>query len=453
MENLNREKILVVDDDDASRRLLEVRLRALGFGVATADNGEGALAAVHEELPALILLDLQMPVMDGMELLRTVRLRGIDTPIIVVTAHGSIDKAVEAVKEGAFDFITKPLDPKRLEIAVLKALEREVLEREKQILSEEIGRRYQLVVGESEQMQEAVKIAKTAAASRATVLLLGESGTGKEIFARSIHNWSPRKGKAFVTINCVGLSEELLESELFGHERGAFTGANQLKKGKIELAHGGTVFLDEIGDISESIQTKFLRFLQEREFERVGGTRSISVDVRILAATNRDLEAEVKAGRFREDLFYRLNVVPIQLPALRDRKEDIPVLAQHFLKRSSAETGRNVTTISLEAQKSLSSHDWPGNVRELANLVERAVVLGNGDIITLEDLPPLGAVPLTTHANGKDSFHEAIDATKRVLLQKALSESSGNRAAAARALGLHEKYFLRLMKSLEINTV
>src|ERR671923_693625 len=316
-------RVLIADDDPASRRLLEVRLRPLECDVATAGNGEQALSAIRKDPPDLVLLDLQMPKMGGIEVLRALRKEGVEVSTIVITAHGSIETAVEAMKEGAFDFITKPIDANHFDIVVRKALEREGLKRELELFSEEADKRYRLIVGKSEKMKEAVDTARKAAASKSTVLLLGESGTGKEVFARAIHNWSERKDEPFIAINCVGLSKDLLESELFGHEKGAFTGAHQLKKGKMELAHGGTVFLDEVGDVSPDLQTKLLRFLQEREFERVGGTEPILVDVRIIAATNRDLEAAVKSGSFREDLFHRLNVIAITLPPLRERKDDI----------------------------------------------------------------------------------------------------------------------------------
>ncbi|MGB7949576.1 MAG: sigma-54 dependent transcriptional regulator, partial [Candidatus Binatia bacterium] len=361
-------RVLIVDDDPASRRLLEVRLRPLECDVATAGNGEQALTAIRKDAPDLVLLDLQMPKMGGIDVLRALRKEEIHIPVIVITAHGSIETAVEAMKEGAYDFITKPLDANHFDIVVRKLLEREGLKRELEIFSEDADKRYRLVVGKSAKMNEAVETAKKAAASKATVLLLGESGTGKEIFARAIHNWSERKSQPFVAINCVGLSKELLESELFGHEKGSFTGADQLKKGKMELANGGTVFLDEIGDVSQELQTKLLRFLQEREFDRVGGVKSIRVDVRVVAATNRDLDVAVKEGRFREDLYHRLNVVPIMLPPLRERREDISALARHFLQRFANEVKKNLSGISEEALRKLSAYDWPGNVRELANV-------------------------------------------------------------------------------------
>jgi DNA-binding NtrC family response regulator len=443
-------RVLIVDDDAASRRLLEVRLRPLECDVATAGNGEQALTAIRKDAPDLVLLDLQMPKMGGIEVLRALRKETIDVPVIVITAHGSVETAVEAMKEGAYDFITKPVDANHFDIVVRKLLEREGLKRELELFAEDADRRYRLVVGKSEKMNQAVETAKKVAASKATVLLLGESGTGKEIFARAIHNWSERKDQPFVAINCVGLSKELLESELFGHEKGSFTGADQLKKGKMELANGGTVFLDEVGDVSQELQTKLLRFLQEREFDRVGGVKPIHVDVRIIAATNRDLEVAVKEGRFREDLFHRLNVVPIMLPPLRERREDISALARHFLQRFAKEVKKNSTEISAEALGKLSAYDWPGNVRELANVIERAVVLGQGSEIVPHDLPSRIAAVQPDSQPDNLPYRDAMEVYRKQLVMRALAQTQGNRAAAARALGLHEKYFLRLLKSLRI---
>src|SRR5215468_7186527 len=351
--------ILVVDDGDI-REVLGDRLQSLGYRVFAAETAKMGLELLERQNPQLVLLDIEMPDMNGIDMLREIRRREHDVTVVMITAYGTIERAVEAMKEGAYDFIPKPFEPDHVALIVGKALERETLRRGIEILSEQIDDRHRMIVGESPAFNRAVDTAKKAAASRSTILLLGESGTGKEIFARAIHNWSDRKDKPFVAINCVGLSKELLESELFGHEKGAFTGALQLKKGKMELAHGGTVFLDEVGDISTELQTKLLRFLQEREFERVGGNKPISVDVRIIAATNRDLTAAVRESCFREDLYYRLNVVPLNLPPLRERKEDL---------------------------QKLIAYEWPGNVRELANVVESVVVLGRGPELTLDDLP------------------------------------------------------------------
>jgi DNA-binding NtrC family response regulator len=444
-------RVLIVDDDPASRRLLAVRLRPLECDVATAENGEQALSAIRKDLPDLVLLDLQMPKMGGIEVLRALRKEGIAISIIVITAHGSIETAVEAMKEGAYDFITKPVDANHFDIVVRKALEREGLKRELELFSEDADRRYRLIVGKSEAMNLAVETARKAAASKATVLLLGESGTGKEVFARAIHNWSERESQPFVAINCVGLSKELLESELFGHEKGAFTGADQLKKGKMELANGGTVFLDEIGDMSPELQTKLLRFLQEREFDRVGGRGPIHVDVRIIAATNRDLDRVVREGRFREDLYHRLNVIPITLPPLRERVEDIRPLVEHFLRRFAAEAKKIFTEVRDDALAQLKSYRWPGNVRELANIIERAVVLGDGPALTTRDLPNQIIGAETLRKNDTLNYREAMERTRRQMVLTALERSNGNRAAAAKILGLHEKYFLRLVKTLGIN--
>src|SRR6185437_7403998 len=330
-----------------------------------------------------------------------------------------------------------------------KALERVRFKCEIDLLTEEADKRHHFVQGQSEEMREAADTAKKAAASNSTVLLLGESGTGKEVFARSMHNWSERRNQPFVAINCVGLSKELLESELFGHEKGAFTGADQQKKGKVELANGGTVFLDEVGDISQELQTKLLRFLQEREFDRVGGVRAVKVDVRIIAATNRDLDDAVKIGRFREDLYHRINVIPVTLPPLRERAEDLPALCQYFLRRYSAETKKNFAEIANDALAKLVAYPWPGNVRELANTIERAVVLGRGPILEIGDLP--GRIASAEEANTRShDYREAMNSARRNLVLQALSQSNGNRTLAAKSLGLHEKYFLRLIKTLRI---
>jgi two-component system, NtrC family, response regulator AtoC len=442
--------ILVVDDDPDIREVLADRLDSLGYRVLTAANGVEGLEVFERQSPHLVLLDIEMPGMNGLEMLAEIRKREHDTAVIMITAYGTIERAVEAMKEGAYDFIPKPFEPDHVALIVAKALERDTLKREVEILAEELDERHRMVVGQSPQMGRALDVAKKAAASRSTVLLLGESGTGKEIFARAIHSWSDRSNKPFVAINCVGLSKALLESELFGHEKGAFTGALQVKKGKIELAQGGTVFLDEVGDISTELQTKLLRFLQEREFERVGGITPISVDVRIIAATNRDLNRAVREGQFREDLYYRLNVIPLTLPPLRERKEDIPGLANYFLGRFASETKKKFTRITEEAMQKLTTYEWPGNVRELANVVESAVVLGQGPELMPHHLPTkiVSAIP-----NGADrfSYHGAVDDYRRELIVKTLAQTQGNRAAAAKILGLQRTYLSRLIKALRVS--
>ena len=444
------EKILIVDDEPSNRKILQQELFRLGYRVDVAKEGAQALKSLDSSRPDLIILDYMMPGLSGLDVLKEFRKREDEIPVIMITAYGTVDRAVEAMKEGAYDFITRPFDPDHIALVVKKALGRQRLKREVEILSEEVEQRYRLIIGDSPEMKHVAELAKKAAGSNATVMLLGESGTGKEIFARNIHHWSERKDKPFVTINCVGLSKELLESELFGHEQGAFTGAHQRKKGKLELAHDGTVFFDEIGDISQELQAKLLRFLQEREFERVGGIATISVDVRVIAATNRDLEVALEKGLFREDLYHRLNVVAISLPPLRERREDIAVLSQYFLRKYSAATRKNVGEISTQAMEKLTAYNWPGNVRELANVIERAVVLGSGSTVSLDDLPSRIAAGKPAAALDTLSYREGLTVARKELVLNALSRTQGNRAAAAKMLGLEAKYFLKLMKSLAI---
>jgi len=447
--------VLIVDDDASARRLLQVRLRALGWEPITAADGKEALEALRRDLPAAMLLDLEMPRMGGLELLRELRRSGIDVPTIVITAHGSIETAVEAMKEGAYDFLPKPFDPHHLEIVVRKTLERRHLLEANRFLRDTLAARTPDILGESVAIRRAMDTAKKAAASNATVLLLGESGTGKEVFANAVHRWSERKDKSFIIVNCVALSEHLLESELFGHERGAFTGAHQTKKGKFELAHGGSVFLDEIGDMPAALQAKLLRVLQDHRFERVGGTQPIQADIRIIAATNRDIGGAVKDGRFREDLYYRLNVVSLTLPPLRERREDIPLLARHFVAVYAAETKKPVRGITAEAMDLLIGNPWPGNVRELANAIERAVVLCGGPEIGPEDLAlsvpaaPSGVAPLSLSAAGGD-FYAQVETFKQNIIKAALSETGGNQTRAAELLGLQRTHLVKLLRTLKI---
>lgn len=443
-------KILIVDDEPFNLDLLEQELSDLGYAVVRAETGAAALTQIDKIAPDLVLLDYLMPGMNGIEVLQTIRKTQNDLPIVMITAYGTIDLAVEAIKAGADDFITKPFDPEHLALVVRKNLERAKLRSDVQFYAEELGGRHRLVSGNSESMRQVLSEARKAAAARATVLLLGESGTGKELFARSIHNWSDRRLKPFVAINCAGLAKDLLESELFGHEKGAFTGAHQLKKGKLELAQGGTVFLDEIGDLALELQTKLLRFLQEREFERVGGTAPIAVDLRIIAATSRDLEAAIRAGLFREDLYHRLDVIALTLPPLRERKEDIPALASYFLERFASETKKNFSGITDEARDKLIAYAWPGNIRELANVIERAVVLGEGPELTVHHLPArvIGAQPAAV--SDEVPYHDAVNSYRRELIVRALASAQGNRATAAKNLGLHRTHLMKLLKALRI---
>src|SRR5713101_3159945 len=372
--------VLVVEDDADIATVLRDRLQAMGHEVMTVGDGQAALDTLQRAAPGLMFLDIELPKLNGIEVLKRVHKELPDLPVVVMTAYGTIPLAVEAMKEGATDFVTKPFDPEYLNLVSGKTLERSTLKREVTALRSELESRFDTLVAASPKMNAVVESAKKVAQSDSTVLLLGESGTGKDLLARSIHNWGARRGRLFMPVNCVALSEELLESELFGHEKGAFTGASSQKRGKFEVADGGTVFLDEIGDMKPGLQAKLLRFLQNREFDRVGGTRAIKVDVRVVAATNRDLQQAVKDGSFRTDLFYRLNVVSITLPPLRERLDEIPQLAELFLKKYCRDAKKPVMKFSPAAVKKLAAHPWPGNVRELQNAVERAVVLKTGQV-------------------------------------------------------------------------
>jgi len=449
-------RLLVVDDDPAIRKILRDRFRALGHEVSVAPDGDEALAWLETNETDVVLLDLQMPKTDGFEVLATLARRGDARAVIVLTAHGSIEAAVRAVKAGAIDFITKPFEAVHLEHVVDGVLDKLGLRRRVESLELELSTRHTLVLGKSRAMTEAHATAMRAAASDATILLRGESGTGKEVFARAIHASSKRRAGPFVAVNCAALGADLLESELFGHEKGAFTGAVRGKQGRIELAAGGTLFLDEIGELAPALQAKLLRVLQEREFERVGGTRSIRTDLRIIAATNRDLAADVSAGRFREDLYYRLNVVSVRLPPLRDRKEDIGPLLDHFLRRYALDAGRPALRFEDGARAVLAAHPWPGNVRELANVVERAVVLATEDAIGPEALPEeiletAAALSPTSSSEGR-GYHDAVAEAKRAIIRDALRKTEGHQTKAAELLGLTQPYLARLMKNLGVRS-
>jgi DNA-binding NtrC family response regulator len=443
-------RLLLVDDDPDFCEALGDRLRAAGFQVATAGLPAEALRLVREEAPAFVLLDLVLPGVDGLTLLDTLRREAPEVVVIVITGHGTIARAVEAMRKGAYDFVTKPVDWRHLEMVLGKALERQALRDANAVLRSEVGDRYATIVGESPLVRAALDMVRRAAPTDATVLLLGESGTGKEVVARALHRWSHRADHPFVVVNCVALSEELLESELFGHEKGAFTGAHQQKRGKLEVAHGGTVFLDEIGDIRPSLQAKLLRVLQDQTFERVGGTRPIRADVRFVAATNRDLRAAVRDGQFRLDLYYRLDVVSVTLPPLRERAGDIAPLARHFLDRCRRELKRDLADLTPQALDCLRRYAWPGNVRELENVIERAVVLADGPALTPADLPAeirdaAGGVRETARG-----YHAAVEEFKRGLIVTTLRRTGGNRTRAARLLGLQRTYLARLIRDLGV---
>jgi DNA-binding NtrC family response regulator len=463
--------ILIVDDDDALRRALADRLRYWGHEVVQAGNGEEALARTAQSAFDLILLDLSMPGMDGFAVLEKLRDAGCRAEKVVLTAFGSVAKAVEAMKRGADDFLTKPADFEILRKVIDRALEKRRLLRANEALSEQAAAGG-VVSGRSEVMRLLLETAAQVARSETTLLLAGESGTGKQVLAEHIHRLSPRAAGPFVYINCVAISDELIESTLFGHEKGAFTGAVGRKEGRLESASGGTAFLDEVGDISARLQTKLLHFLEAGEFERVGGTQVIRVDCRILAATNRDLPREVQAGRFREDLFYRLNVITLPVPPLRERREDIVPLAEAFLQRFATEMKREGLRFSDAALDILASYAWPGNVRQLKNAVERMVVLTRDVQLTPELLPPeviagggigagavgpvgggIGTRP-DAAAPGPDllalPYREALEGFKKELIQSALARAGGNQTRAAEMLGVQRTYLNRLIKELEI---
>jgi len=440
--------VLVVDDEPAQRQVLAGFLRKRGYRVTEAAEADAALTIVARETVDLVLSDIRMPGRSGAELLDEVRALNPEVPVILMTAYGTIASAVDAMKRGAADYLTKPIDLDELEILVGRALERRALESENRELRRALEGRYRLEGLETSnaRMAEAINTAARAAASRATILIRGESGTGKELLARAIHYASPRRQKPFVAVNVAALPETLVESELFGHERGAFTGADRERRGRFELADGGTLLLDEIGDLPRATQVKLLRVLQERAFERLGGTRTITVDVRVIAATNRDLEAAVRDGSFREDLYYRLNVVTIELPPLRERREDIPLLVEKFVARFAAEAGRTIEGVSREALDQLVRYTYPGNVRELENIVQRAVVLARGPRITTADLPlHVGAPPGEGRGEGT-TFVERVAAFERRLILEALERAQGVQTRAARELGMSERHLRYKLK-------
>jgi DNA-binding NtrC family response regulator len=434
----NRHTLLIVDDDASNLESLLRIFEREGVDVVTARDGREALDVLRRTRVAVVLSDLMMPNMTGLELLRAARAVSPETEFILMTAFGTVEIAVEAMKEGAWDFVTKPF--KRIQIvrAVRRALDQRSLMLENRALRAELqeSRRDRSIVGQSLPMRQALDMARQVAPSRATVMLLGESGTGKELFARALHTWSDRAARPFIALNCAALPESLLEAELFGHEKGAFTGAQARRQGRFELADGGTLFLDEVAEMSPHVQVKLLRVLQEGEFERVGGGQTIRVDARIVAATNKDLEAEVKAGRFREDLFYRLNVIQIPLPPLRDRRDDIPLLAQHFLERFAARNQKRVSGVSFEALQALQAWPWPGNVRELENLMERAVVLCRGDVIGIEDLPPNMRESTPERRAITIAIGTPLDEVERLLIRETLALTRGDKRLAAQLLGI-----------------
>ncbi len=431
--------VLVIDDEQLMRDFVRETLSRAGYEVAVAPDGKSGMELLETEPIDLVFTDLKMPQMDGLEVLRQVRMRYPGVNVVVMTAYATVETAVSALKAGAIDYIMKPCTPDEIEVVAQKALEHRRLREENLYLRSELQQIYNFeeIVGSGEAMSAVYDQIRKVAPSRATVLICGETGTGKELVARAIHYTSPRRDKPFIKINCAALSAGLLESELFGHEKGSFTGAHQRKIGRFELANEGTLLLDEISEMNPDLQAKLLRVLQEREFERVGGSTPIGVDTRIVSTTNRNLREAVESGAFREDLFFRLNVVPIHIPPLRDRKEDIPLLVEHFLRKYSRENGRRIADVSPEAMKMLLDHHWPGNVRELENCVERAVVLSDGAVLRREHFS-FGPLPVrNVHADGVVIPHEStVNEAERILIENALARCNNNRTRAAKLLGI-----------------
>jgi two-component system, NtrC family, response regulator HydG len=442
--------ILVVEDDAENRAAMVKVLEAAEYKVLQTDNGQQAVDILNEEDVDILVTDLRLPVMDGVELLKRAKTLEQDVEVIMITGHGTVEIAVEAIKEGAYDFITKPIKKAQLLRAVEKAAEKQYLSRENRHLRQQLGQNgARRIIYASAQMRNIVRMVEQVAPSTATVLITGESGTGKEVIADAIHGVSPRRLKPIIKVSCAALPDTLLESELFGYEKGAFTGANGRKEGRFELANGGTLFLDEIGEISPAVQVKLLRVLQDGKFERLGGTRTIDADVRILVATNKDLHKEVQEKHFREDLFYRLNVINIEIPSLRERKEDVQLLAMHFLKLYADKNNKPIEAFSEEAMLALTSYDWPGNVRELENAVERAVVFTNGKQIPLSVLPQ----GVSAFAEAQHSLTFKIGTPLRELERKAiditLHHTRGDKNMAARLLGIATRTIYRHLERQE----
>lgn len=460
---ISKKKILIVEDNEYVLGSIKALLSKEGYDVATATDGSAAIELFKKRQYDLVIADIKMPQMDGMELLQRLKSETPDISVIMMTAFGSIKNAVEAMKMGACDYITKPISSEEIKLVIQKVFEKQDLITEVRTLREELEGRYKLdnIIGKNQKMQELYDLILNVSSTDATVLIMGETGTGKELVARSIHFNSVRKNKPFVTVNCSAMPEALLESELFGHEHGAFTGAVKQKLGRFELANGGTIFFDEMGDLSPSIQTKLLRVLQEKEFERVGGNQTIKVDVRIIAATNKDLSTAIKQGTFREDLFYRINVIPIILPPLRERKEDIPLLAAHFLEKYCTILKKGIRAISNDSMNAMISYNWPGNVRELENIIERAVIMAKNNIITDINLSKEGARTITPSDSLTISFEDNhitelmyedfIGYCEKQYITKALEKHQGRVDLSAKSAMMDTKTFYRKMKRHDIN--
>ncbi len=451
------EKILIVDDDKSHRQMLNAVLNDAGYSVKQAENGLKAIELVESETFDLVLLDIRMEGLDGISALKEIKDRYPNLAVIMMTAYSSVSTAVNALKSGAYDYLTKPLDIEELKLLVKKALSHRRLEMENRLLKERLDNRYgyDRIIGTSPAMQKLFETISLVSPTDATVLLLGESGTGKEMIANAIHQNSDRKDKPFIKVNCAALPETLLESELFGHEKGAFTGATASKQGRFQLAHKGSIFLDEIGEMAPMTQAKILRVLQEREFEPIGGARTVKIDTRVIAATNIDLEEAIQAGRFREDLYYRLNVVTVQIPPLKDRKEDILLLANFFLDRFNKKNQRMLKGFAPKVKELFMNYAWPGNVRELENTIERAVILSRDDVITPDDLPDAFDPP-SRPPDGRPaplSEPRTLKDVEREMILRTLEETSGNRTHAAKILGVSRRTLQLKLKDYDISNL
>jgi DNA-binding NtrC family response regulator len=457
----NKNTILVIDDEPAILKVMEANLKREGYGVHTAENAVAALEKLQVESFDTIIVDYLMPELTGLDLIEKIKRLKIDVPVIVVTAHGTIEQAVKAMKMGAANYLTKPVNYDELLSVVKNAVDQHTLKEEVKRLRREVTSRYSFdqIIGKNEKMEAIFSLVGDVAETDATVLIRGETGTGKELIARAVHFNSPRKNREFLRVNCAALSETLLESELFGHEKGAFTGAIKTRIGRFEQADGGTLFFDEIGDIPLSTQAKLLRVLQGKEFERVGGNKTIKVDVRIISATNKPLEKAVAAGEFREDLFYRLNVIPIELPPLRERLDDVPLLVFHFLKLHAKRFNKNISDISPEAISMLMDHDWPGNVRQVENVMERSVILEKTGQITADTVSKCISAPqkagfryfVNENIPLKTLKEQLIGKFEQEYIIRLLQKYEGNITVAAQKSGLHYKNFCEKMKKYGIS--
>ncbi len=451
---MNIFSVLVIDDEESQLQSLKSFLTKRGYTVHTANSGETGYKIAESNLIDIVLTDFNMPGWDGMQVLLKVKGLNPEIDLVVMTAYGTIERAVNLMKAGAFDYLTKPIDLDELENILEKIKERKLLIGENKLLKEQLQDkfRFEQIISQSSLMENVLNTAGRVASSKATVLIRGESGTGKELIAKAIHFASDRKDKPFITVNVASLSENLLESELFGHEKGSFTGAVNQRIGRFEEADGGTIFIDEVGDVPLSVQVKLLRVIQFGEVQKIGSGSSIHTDVRIITATHRNLEEMIAKGEFREDLFYRLNVVPIVLPTLRQRKEDIPIIAEHFIKKYSTENKKNVNGITREALDQLMKYNFPGNVRELENIIERAVVLTRNEFISKNDLPMLSSQKEVDKNldpfNFDDGYEIKVKAFETAMIQEALSRTNGNKSAAARILGISERHLRSRLERL-----